>query len=333
MLVKDQCPTVYIVILHWKSQAHTRRCLQSLQKITYPNYRVVVVDNGSGDGSAGRLQTEFPDCRYLLNESNLGFARGCNVGMRYAYELGADYVLLLNNDIEVVPGFLQPAVQAAEADRMIGLVTGKILFKSPADRIWHAGGRVDFIRGQAVSRGLGQVDRGQYNLSCETRWASGAMMLIKRSVMDAVGPLPEEYFFGQEEWDYSTTVRKAGYRIWYVPAFVACHDVGASYRAGHPVLIAYNAARNKQIYQEKHLPKPAFVIWRVLYWFYLQFAWPWRARHSSDGDHEYQIRRDAARLAFHDHRGIRRIELADLADAARRLGSNTVWLDRRRSEE
>jgi GT2 family glycosyltransferase len=333
MPAEDRFPTVYIVVLHWKDYVHTRRCLQSLQEITYPNHRIVVVDNGSGNGSVSQLQSEFSDCEFLLNESNLGFARGCNVGMRHAHEFGANYVLLLNNDMEVVPSFLQPAVQAAEADRAVGLVTGKILFKPPDCRIWHAGGRIDPIRGQAVTRGLRQVDRGQYDFPCETRWASGAMMLVKRLVMDTVGLLPEEYFFGQEEWDYSTAVRKTGYKIWYVPAFVAYHDVGASYKAGHPILIAYNAARNKQIYQEKYLPKHVFEAWRLFYRLYLQYAWPWRARRGSASDSEYRIRVEAARLAFHDHKGIRRVELADLTDVACRLGSSASWLEGGDSEE
>src|SRR5256714_2389859 len=152
-------PLVYIVVLHWRNYARTRGALESLAKISYPNYRVLVVDNFSNDGSVEQLQTEFPAHMFLGNESNLGFSRGCNPGICAAYSAGADYVLLLNNDMEVEPGFLEPAVAAADEDRQIGLVTGKILFGDRRN-IWQAGGRINGFRIQGTARGWNEEDRG-----------------------------------------------------------------------------------------------------------------------------------------------------------------------------
>lgn len=124
-------PSVFIVILHWKNYESTRDCLASVQQITYPNYQIIVVDNYSDDGSVERLQAEYPGCVFLINDANLGFSRGCNVGIREAYHRGAAYVLVLNNDMQVETGFLEPAISAAEKDAEVGLVTGKILYKDP----------------------------------------------------------------------------------------------------------------------------------------------------------------------------------------------------------
>src|SRR2546429_5621852 len=122
----ERQPLVTVVVLHWKNYERTRAALKSLQEISYSNYCVLVIDNFSNDGSGEKLQDEFPSHRFLRNGSNLGFSRGCNPGIRAAYSAGADYVLLLNNDMEVERGFLEPAVAAAERDHQIGLVTGKI---------------------------------------------------------------------------------------------------------------------------------------------------------------------------------------------------------------
>lgn len=323
-MVERHWPLVFIVILHWKNYESTHRCLESIQKLTYPHYQILVVDNHSADGSVEKLQAEF-SAKFLVNEKNLGFARGCNVGLRYARENQADYVLLLNNDIQVMPDFLQPAVTAAECDLRIGLVTGKILYTDPPNVIWHAGGYIHPIRGQGMTRGFKEIDHGQYDEPCETHWATGAMMLIRRSILDSVGYLPEEYFFGIEEWDYSLTVNKAGFKILYVPDFKSYHEASASYHAGHPVLIVYNGARNKLIFNQKHMPRPIWHIWRVLYWIYLQVWWPRRAGWGCKTEKDYRVRLEAARLAFQDHKGIHGVELEDLENAARRLGPTPTW--------
>jgi GT2 family glycosyltransferase len=317
---------IYTVILNWENYADTKKCIESFQRIKYNKVKIIVVDNGSLDGSGLRLQEEFPDTIFCFNKQNLGFARGCNVGIKVALaDPQCHYVLLLNNDMRVDGGFLEPAIRAAEADPRVGLVTGKVLYDDPPNLIWHAGGYIHPIRRQGMTRGFREIDRGQYDQICETHWASGAMMLIKRRVLETVGLLPEEYFFGQEEWDYSVAVRRAAFKILYVPEFKAFHKAGGSYPAGHPVLIVYNSVRNKLIFNQKYLPKPMWHLWRLLYWVYLQVLWPRRARWGCRTEQDYQVRLQAARLAFKDHRGIRPIELADLKDAARRLGPTPTW--------
>jgi GT2 family glycosyltransferase len=318
-------PLVFVVVLHWKNYRSTSTALKSLGRISYPNYRVLIVDNSSEDGSVERLQAEFPDHTFILNEANLGFSRGCNRGIRRAHAEGADYVVLLNNDMEVEPGFLEPAIRIAEADPAVGLVTGKILFGDRRDTIWSAGGYIDKFRVQGIASAWNQPDDGRWDTTIETSWASGAMLLIPRRTIESIGLLPEEYFFGVEEWDYSTSVTKAGMKIMYVPDFKGYHYPGGSYKAGHPVLIVYNGIRNKLIYAQKHLSTPAWLVWKQVFRGYLQFGWPRRARWGCQTEADYTARLKAARLAFADHRGLHPVELSDLERAGKAIGPTPTW--------
>jgi GT2 family glycosyltransferase len=320
-------PSVYTIVLHWKAYDASRACLVSLRKVTYRNNHVVVVDNASNDGSVEKLKGEFPECTFLSNESNLGFSRGCNTGLREAYRLGADYVLLLNNDMQVEPGFLEPAVTEARKHNDKVAVTGKIMVTETPNVFWQAGGDIDPLRIRGLPRGKGLVDRGQYDEVCETGWASGAMSLFPRTILESVGFLPEEYFFGEEEWDYSTAIRRAGMKILYVPDFKAYHRVGASYRPGHPVLNVYGGYLNKMIYAEKWMSGPIWQVWRQAFRFYLMWHWPKLAREGCQSEADYQIRLRAAYMAFEDHKRIKRVGLAELQDAARRLGASPTWGD------
>jgi len=324
-MADTRTPSVYVVVLNWKNHLATSSCLLSLRSVTWPNLHTIVVDNHSADGSLERLRAEFPECLFVANDANLGFSRGCNAGIVEALRRDCDYILLLNNDMQVTPDFLQPAVTAAESDRRIGMVAGKILFAERPEVIWHAGGHIDPIRIQGVARGWREIDRGQYDATCDTRWASGAMCLISRSVTDRIGLLPEEYFFGQEEWDYSTAVVRAGYRIRYIPEFKAFHHADGSYRAGHPVLNIYNGYRNKMLYARKYMNRALFPAWQIAFWLYLRIGWPRLARRWARTEADYRVLIRAGQMAYSDFNGGQRVELADLVRAGERLGPTPTW--------
>lgn len=318
-------PLVYIVLLHWRDYEDTKACIVSLKNISYKNFKIIVVDNYSNDGSLEKLQSEFNEVLYIKNEGNYGFSRGCNSGLKEAYKRGADYALLLNNDMVVESGFLEPAVVEAESGSDIGAVTGKIMYKHTPNIFWQAGGYIDPIRVQGVPRGKGRVDVGQYDTVCDTGWASGAMSLIPRRTFERVGYLPEEHFFGQEEWDYSTAILRAGLKIRYVPSFKGLHEVGGSYKPGHPILNIYGGYLSKMIYAEKYMPPLFFKIWRIIFFIYLKLRWPILAREGCQCDQDYKVKLNAGFLAFHDHGVIKSVGLAQLEDAARRLGPSPTW--------
>ncbi|MCF7907242.1 glycosyltransferase family 2 protein [Patescibacteria group bacterium] len=141
---------VFIVIPHWNHREVLKDCLFSLQKIKYPNYKIVVSDNGSEDGSPDFIQKNFPEFFLLENKKNLGFAGGCNQGIKWSLKQGADYILLLNNDTIVAPDFLDKLVEAAEADKNVGIVGSKIYYYDQPKKIWFAGG--DFIKWRASGK-------------------------------------------------------------------------------------------------------------------------------------------------------------------------------------
>ena len=323
--MKTSQPSIYIILLHWKNYKDTKECLLSLKNVTYQNRHTIVVDNFSNDGSIEKLQQEFSDVKYILNENNLGFSRGCNAGMREAYRLGVDYILILNNDMQVDPGFLEPAIAEAKKEPKLGAVTGKIMRKQTPNIFWHAGGHIDPLRAQGVARGMDKKDHGQYDKVCYTGWASGAMSLIPRSTLENIGYYPEEYFFGHEEWDYSTAILRAGLKILYVPDFKSYHKAGGSYKSGHPVLNIYNGYLEKMIYAEKYMSPTIFKVWRIVFLVYMKLYWPVLAREGCQCEKDYEIRLRAGFMAFEDHKHIKYVGLAQLEDAARRLGPSPTW--------
>jgi GT2 family glycosyltransferase len=261
-------PQVCVIVLNWENFQDTKNCLKSLEQTTYPNLRIIVVDNCSKDNSAERLKKEYSHLPFIVNSENLGFSRGCNVGIREALkDRECAYVLLINNDAVLCPDSLLAAVDYAEADDRIGVISGKILLAAEIKTIWYAGGYIDRWRGQAVVRGFSEVDRGQYETPCEVGFATGALMLIKREVLEKVGLLPEEYFFGMEEWDYSLNVQRSGYKLYYIPKFVSYHRADGSHWNFDPKFV-YNSYRNKLIFQEKYLPKGLFPLWKAVFEFY-----------------------------------------------------------------
>lgn len=313
---------VFVVLLHWKDIDDTVLCIKSLNKISNVELNIIVVDNASNDGSDLELQLMFPEITVLVNDNNLGFSAGCNVGLKYALLHDAQYVLLLNNDIEVTKGFFDGVFELFESDNSIAAITGKIMYKDKPDIFWQAGGRVDPFRVQGISFGKGEVDKGQFDLPTLTGWASGAMSLFPRKTLDTLGFLPEEYFFGQEEWDYSTLILRNGYKIFYLPSMLAYHKAGGSYKAGHPILNIYGGYLNKVIYARKYINKYFFNFWLVTFFLYLTFIWPLTIlRTYKDNSDRWLVYR-AGLLALWDSKKIRKVNLDVLLNAAKYLGDS-----------
>jgi GT2 family glycosyltransferase len=259
-------PRVYVIVLNWNNYDDSAKCIESLERATYPNLRVLVVDNGSKDQSGPKLRQAFPSHLFVFNDDNLGFSRGCNMGIRRAMQdPECAYVVLINNDATVEPGFIEPAVELMESNERIGAVSGKILRRD--GKFWYAGGDIDLLRGQARARGYGEVDNGQYDRVVDVKFVTGGFMFIRRAAIEKVGALPEEYFFGVEEWDYSMALRRGGFRLCYQPASVAHHTGDGSHSNWDPKFV-YNYYRNKLIFQRKYLPAVLFPLWKQVFKWY-----------------------------------------------------------------
>ena len=202
--------------------------LDSLKLMTYPNFKIVVVDNGSIDGSQMVVRTMYPEVTLIENGKNLGFMEGSNVGLRYALAEKADWTLLLNNDISVDPNMLTELMNAALAEPKTGIVAPKIYYFSEPNKFWYAGGKINFVTGIISHRGLRQEDHGQYNTTEETDYVTGCAILIKREVMERIGLLDPIFSpMYSEDADFSIRARRAGYKLLYAPRAIMWHKVSS----------------------------------------------------------------------------------------------------------
>jgi GT2 family glycosyltransferase len=269
-------PAVGIVILNWNNHAASQRCLTSLRAMNYPNATVYLADNGSTDGSMGRLEQEFGgEARMIRNGKNLGFSAGCNRAIERALADGCRYVLLLNNDcILADPDFLEKGVATAESSPAVGIVGGKIMLWPDTRVIWSTGGFIHFWGGEKHI-GTFEVDRGQHDRVARRTFISGALMLIKREVFDRIGLLPEAYFFGKEEWEFSTRASRTGFTLLYQPAFRMYHEMSNSHDWADPTY-AYNSVLSRILYKRRNMSRLQFWIWRLTYATYLRVVFPLR---------------------------------------------------------
>lgn len=238
-------PKVCIIILNWNGIQDTIECLESIKKITYSNYMVIVVDNASTGNDIHILKEKFNNYIQIIeNDKNYGFSEGNNIGMRYVLDnnLNPEYFLLLNNDTIVAPDFLTDLVKVAESDTKIGIVGPEIYYYNFNERknvVWSAGGKVSWWR-EPFYYHIGQNydDSPKYNVQKEMGFVSGAAMLIKRHVAEKVSFLNPKYFFGYEEIEICLKAWKAGYKVIYVPQAKVWHKALRRYRRGYNPTIA-----------------------------------------------------------------------------------------------
>jgi GT2 family glycosyltransferase len=224
-----EAPAVTIVVLNWNGKSLTLDCLDSLSAIDTPRVELTVVDNASTDGSVEAIRETYGrDVTVIVNDENLGFARGNNVGIEHALKRGTDFVLLLNNDTVVDPELIDHLLRPFAADPRVGITGPKIYYYTPPDRIWFAGGEVLFPRGTARHIGIRQSDRGQFDVERDVDYVTGCALMVKRDVFDAIGMLDPSYQAYYEDTDFCTRAIRAGYRAVYVPQGKVWHRISAS---------------------------------------------------------------------------------------------------------
>ena len=216
---------VSIIILNWNGLDDTVDCLQSLKEINYPDYNIIIVDNGSKGNDAEILKGKFGEYVHIIeNDKDYGFAGGCNIGIRYALRnFEPDYILLLNNDTVVAPDFLAEMVSVAESNPSIGIAGPKIYFYHDPDKIQAIGGQINWRTGMTSMLGIGETDVGQFNEIREVDWVVGCALLIKREVLQTIGLLYERYFAYFEETDWCVRCSRAGYLVIYAPGARVWH--------------------------------------------------------------------------------------------------------------
>ena len=239
---------VAVIILNWNGEKLLREFLPSVVKNTNTDLgRVVVVDNHSTDGSWICLEQEFPDVERVLFEDNFGFAGGYN---RAIEMIEAEYVVLLNSDVEVAPGWLEPLVAVLDRDERVAAVQPKILAyrdKNKFEYAGAAGGYIDYLgfpfcRGRVMD--TTEQDYGQYDDEVDVFWATGASLCIRRDVYRATGGLDEAFFAHMEEIDLCWRLKNGGYTLKVVPSSVVYHLGGGSLPMNHPKKLFLNYRNN-----------------------------------------------------------------------------------------
>lgn len=254
---------VAAVVLTWNGREDTLACLASLGGADPAPDAVVVVDNGSVDGTAEAVRERFPSVDLVRSEQNLGFAGGMNLGIRRALEAGADHVLTLNNDMEVEPGFLEPLAAVLAGDAEAAAACAQVLFADDPPRIWYAGARHDPARGyHGRHEGYGRPPLPPSQAPYATDRACAGAMLVPRPVLERVGLFDEPLFAYAEDVDWSLRARGAGLHVLVVPASIIRHRVSASSGGESAPATLYYDLRNSLTVAERHAPLGAFGTWR-----------------------------------------------------------------------
>ncbi|MFW6125779.1 MAG: glycosyltransferase family 2 protein [Chloroflexota bacterium] len=227
-------PLVSIVVANWNGLDDTRECLRSLQGSTYANYATVVVDNHSDGDDAAILRQDFGSYTDVVEtDRNYGCGEGFNIGIRHALATRSpDYVMVLNNDVVVAPDMLECLVRVMRTDEGIGMVGPKIYYydyHGRKDIIWSAGGALRYWAPRIqYQRGEDREDGPEFSFQRQVDWLSGAVLLIRASLLRRTGLFNPWYFFGPEDIELCLQARKHGARLVYVPAAKAWHKVGVT---------------------------------------------------------------------------------------------------------
>lgn len=258
----NQLPQVAVVILNWNGRKFLEQFMPSVLATTYENTRIIVADNYSTDDSVSFLQSAYPAVEIIRNESNQGFAQGYNAALT---RVNSDYYVLLNSDIEVTPGWIEPVISLMESDPKIAACQPKILSwhnKKMFEYAGAGGGWIDslgypFARGRVFD--VCEPDKGQYNDAAPCFWATGASLFIRADVFHKAGGFDPTFFAHQEEIDLCWRIQLMGYKVYAQPASVVYHVGGGTLPKGNSRKTFLNF-RNNLLMMHRNLP------WRAKWW-------------------------------------------------------------------
>jgi GT2 family glycosyltransferase len=265
-MIKQQ-PRIGIILVHINAYEHTSLCLRSLRNITYREYEIIVVDNGSTDNSGSRLRDEFPEATHIRSETNEGATGGNNIAIEYALVHNCEHVLLINNDAIATPSFIEPLIDRLLSDPKIGAISGKIYYYPQAvggreNVIWYAGAYQKWH--MAYNHyGDSEVDSGKYEIACETAFTVGCLMLIRGEAIKKTGVFLNDYFIYWEEPDWCIRASEHGYSSWYEPRSLIYHNTRAEVRGKESPLFMYMHFRNFLIFAKHHFKG----IRKLQFWF------------------------------------------------------------------
>jgi len=242
---------VWLIILQWNGFANTQACLRSLEAVDYPDLHILVLDNGSTDGSAEAVEAEFPAVTVVRLYANLLVATGRNVGLGLAMEGGADLIVFLDNDTEVAADFLDELLGAISANK-VGIVGPKILYHDRRTRIWSAGTSIVWPLGWIHHLGIRKEDDGAFDTLRQVDALPGCCLAARREVVEAIGGFDADYVIYTEDTDWCTRAREAGWVSMLVPSARVYHRVSASSGGGLTRFKAYHRVFSTWRFFRKH---------------------------------------------------------------------------------
>ncbi len=226
--MKINKPSIAVILVNWKKYNLTSKCIESLNKSNYKNFKIILVDNEYSEKSLIELKNKHKELLVFKEKNNLGFAGGNNIGIRYALENDYDYIMLLNNDTEVKENFILPLVERIEKDHFLGAVQPLILNFSNKSIIWNAGGKLNKFLGLTSTR----LNNNKLNSSIVfddyTDWISGCGILIKSEIVKKIGLLDEKFFTYYEDVDWSLRMKSLGYDLGFVKESIIYHHGSSS---------------------------------------------------------------------------------------------------------
>ncbi|MEQ8156407.1 MAG: glycosyltransferase family 2 protein [Clostridiaceae bacterium] len=242
---------VFIILVNYNGSKDTIDCIKSLKDIDYKNYEIVVVDNNSRDEEKKLLRENSSGIKLIESDVNLGFALGNNLGMEYAINNNADYVLLLNNDTLVEKDFLTRMVKTAEKNEDAGAVGCKIMYHPAENIIWYNGGRVDFTKFSAFNIDERKEDYESEDECTETDFITGCCILIPERTIKKAGYLSHEYFMYYEDVDYSLKIKEIGLKLLLDHKAKIYHKVSVSSGGEDSLFRIYYSNRARKLFMKK----------------------------------------------------------------------------------
>lgn len=258
-------PLVSFITINYNQAQVTCDMLDSTRSLTYPNFEVIVVDNGSVEDPTPLIEKgNYSNVKVILSQANLGFSGGNNLGIRHAK---GDFYFLLNNDTIVTPPLIEELLAPFAADPTIGVTCPKIRYHDHPSVIQYAGYHpLSNLTGRTWAIGLQEEDKGQYNVSGPTHFAHGAAMMVSREVIEKAGSLEDGFFLYYEELDWSARIRRAGFKIYYQATALIYHRESMSVGKANPLKTYYHT-RNRLLFMRRNvkgLPLATFCVYYFL---------------------------------------------------------------------
>lgn len=247
-------PKISIIILNWNGLKDTLECLGSVEKCDYPNFDIIVVDNASSDGSPHIIKEQFPEIIMIKNNKNSGFAEGNNIGIKFALQKGAEYILLLNNDTIVDRNIFKYFLISMQKTPKAGILGGLIYHYHFPEKIWFCGAK--FSHRTLSYVWLKNIPEVRSDALLETECIVGCAMFIKKNVFEKIGYFDKRFFLLWEEADFCFRAIKADFQCLIVPQVKIWHKISISFKKiGSPWKEYFNA-RNRLLWGNKNLKFP-----------------------------------------------------------------------------